>query len=74
MGEWNNQYPDPISFSPGNLPQIITHRDLKKGGGGFIIFFFRDKSNSKVEASFPYRFSDAFVACMGVITFLLLNR
>lgn len=40
MGEWNNQYPDPISFSPGNLPQIITHRDLKKGGGDSLYSFF----------------------------------
>lgn len=34
-----------------------------------IHYIFHNKSNNKVSASFPYRFSDAFMAWVGVIIF-----
>lgn len=36
-----------------------------------IHYIFHNKSNNKVSASFPYRFSDAFMAWVGVIFFSL---
>ena len=61
----------PIQFPPSlveiylKLYHIETSLERKER----IHYIFHNKSNNKVSASFPYRFSDAFMAWVGVIIF-----